>query len=186
MASKKNILSIVLIILMALNIVALGSLFFWHRSCDRKPVTEQEVRRHHRGEFLKKELNLSDEQSKMMDQLALRHRDTIRFWADRMREKRAQLTLEMMKPQPQDTVINHIADEIGDIYGTLRKLNVQHYREMKSVCKGSEQIAKLDTLFKGIFCCDDAMPGRRDHNKHQGCAAPCAKEPTGCSAPARQ
>jgi hypothetical protein len=166
MATKKNLLTIILVVLIAINIAALATLFFWHHHGD---ATEDRSERHKRmgDDFLKKELNLSDEQTKQMDQLKLAHRDTLALMAGKMREKRNFLTLEMMKTTPNDSLMNATCDEIGVIYATIRKLNIVHYREMKNLCN-DEQKKKLDTVFKGIFSCDETMLCRFEKMKSQG------------------
>lgn len=190
MGTKKNWLTILLIILLTLNIGALTVIFFCNKSaivCNR-PQTEK---KHHRmaGEYLKTELNLTDAQSKQMDQLKVAHCDTLGHWVEKMREKRNFLTTEMMKSVPNDSLLNKTCDEIGDIYANIRKLNIQHYRNMKSICN-DEQKKKLDTVYKGIFYCDDPMLDRFgkkhgscgiQHNaKHEGCGMQEGAQHEGC------
>jgi hypothetical protein len=180
MANKKNALTIVLIVLIIINTAALTTLFIWHR-----PFEIRIEREFHHGkrskEFLKQELNLSDEQSKKMDELKVAHRDTLGFWAEKMREKRNFLTMEMMKTTPNDSLLNATCDEIGVIYATIRKLNIVHYKQVKALCN-DEQKRKLDTLFKGIFSCDDNMMGRGGKMMHQSCGPNDPMESQGCGA----
>ena len=180
MATKKNLLTIILVILISLNIAALAAIFFWHTG-QVKVVRHTEIRHHKMaGDFLKDELNLTDEQNLQMDKLKVSHRDTLGFWAASMREKRNFLTMEMMKSEPNDSLLNATCDEIGVIYATIRKLNIVHYRDMKSMCN-DEQRKRLDTVFKGIFCCDDAMLGRFDKMKNGGCGMKPHARQEGCA-----
>lgn len=176
--SKKNLLVIILIVLIIINVVALATFFFWpHHRFDSKDIACKRDKQP--SEFLKKELNLNDAQSIKMDQLRKEHLDTLGFWADKMREKRNLLTTEMMKTAPDSTLLFSTCDEIGDIYAAIRKLNVLHYWQMKNVCDSKQQ-KKLDTVFKGIFCCEDRMMGRFGTQDFKG-ACPKNKENDGCS-----
>jgi hypothetical protein len=189
MANKKNLLTIILVVLIVVNIAALTAIFFFHRPFEQRQDHEG---RHHRmaDDFLKKELNLSETQTKQMDQLKAAHKDTLTFWANQMRERRDFLTMEMMKTSPDDSVLNAACDEIGVIYATIRKLNIVHYREMKALCN-DEQKKKLDTVFKSIFCGDEPMlcrfhkdkgPGCGMHKegKHEGCGMDKEEKHEGC------
>ncbi len=167
MATKKNLLTIILVVLIVINLAALVAMFCWHRPFDGRENRDM----HHRrmaDDFLKKELNLTDAQTKQMDALKKTHRDTLSVWANLMREKRNLLTTEMMKTTPNDSLLNATCDEIGVIYSTIRKLNIVHYREMKALCN-DEQKKKLDTVFKGIFCGDEPMLCRFEKGKGKGC-----------------
>lgn len=178
MAPKKNLLTIILVVLIVVNIAALTAIFFFHRPFDER---QDKDRRHHRmaEDFLKTELNLTEEQSKQMDQLKATHKDTLSFWANKMRERRDFLTMEMMKTTPVDSVLNAACDEIGVIYANIRKLNIVHYREMKAICN-DEQKMKLDTVFKGIFCGDEPMLCRFHKDKGNGCGTPNDGKHKGC------
>lgn len=193
MSNKKNLLTIILVILIILNIGVLITIFVWNKNSTKMPF-HTEMRHHKKiaGEFLKEELGLSEAQDKEMDKLRVAHRDSLTFWVEKMREKRNFLTMEMMKTTPDDSLLNATCDEIGDLYATIRKLNVQHYRSMKNLCN-DEQKKKLDTLYKGIFCCEDPMYERfgRKHmgcgmpeneNKHAGCGMPEGQQHEGCPA----
>lgn len=174
--SKKNALTIVLVVLIVLNVAALATFIFWPGHLNRMDGKARHERRDP-GEFLKSELSLSEEQSAQMDKLKKQHRDTLSVWAEKMRAQRNLLSMEMMKSSPDSALVNATSDTIGDIYAVIRKLNVIHYWEMKKICN-DEQKKKLDTIFKGIFCCDDAMYGRFNKFSSHG----CMKDKQGCGA----
>lgn len=175
--SKKNVwLTIVLAVLILVNVAALITIYVWHPQMDKKH-DKMGCDKQHPREILKKELNLSEEQSLQFDGLRKEHKDSVSSLAGRMREKRNMITTEMMKTLPDSAVLFAACDEIGDLYASIRRLNILHYWKMKALCN-EEQKKKLDTLFKDIFCCDEKMLGRfnKDHKggcnpegPHQGC-----------------
>jgi Spy/CpxP family protein refolding chaperone len=176
--TKKNLLTTVLVVLIIINIVALGTFFFWpHHPFDKRDAGN--CKQHNPGDFLKKELNLTADQEKKMNEMRITHSDTLSVLAKMMQEKRKLLSGEMMKTNPDSTLLFKTCDEIGDIYAAIRKLNVIHYWQMKSICDTDQQ-KKLDSVFKGIFCCDETMLGRFGKHEHGGSQCMKDKEHKGC------
>jgi hypothetical protein len=174
--TRKNIITALIIILLVINVVTLATFIFrphfvFHR--ENKCCPQRDNPR----EFLKKELNLSEEQSAKFEQMRKAHSDTLSVLAHEMRGKRNIITTEMMKVKPDSSLLFTTADEIGDIYAAIRKLNILHYWELKSLCNETQK-QKLDTVFKGVFCCDEGMfrcfsPRSEKkgcmREKHEGC-----------------
>jgi Spy/CpxP family protein refolding chaperone len=165
--TKKGLLTTILVVLIVINLGALAGFFFWpgHRYNNHPKDCENKC---NPREFLKKELGLSEAQGQQMDALRESHRDTLSFWADKMQQKRNQLSLEMMKETPDTAALFASCDEIGAIYSTIRKLNIYHYWEMKKICN-VEQKKKLDTVFKHMFCCGDGMFDKFKKFQKHGC-----------------
>jgi Spy/CpxP family protein refolding chaperone len=174
--TRKNIITALVIILIVINVVTLATFIFrphfvFHR--ENKCNTECDNPR----DFLKKELNLTEEQSAKFEQMRKAHSDTLSVLAREMHKKRNELTMEMMKVKPDTLLLFNTTDEIGDIYAAIRKLNIIHYWELKSLCNDTQK-QKLDSVFKGVFCCDEGMfkcyGPRSEKNecmreKHKGC-----------------
>ena len=165
--TKKTALTIVLIVLIVMNIAALATFILWPHFRP-SPYSKDCTERPHHGDMMKKELNLTEEQGQKMQLLKQHHVDTVAFWTLQLREKRRFLTDEMMKPHPDSNLIFKTSEEIGDIYGTIRTLNVYHYWEMRQICTGDQQ-KKLDSIFRNLFCCDEGMFDRFDKNPHHKC-----------------
>ncbi len=173
--SHQKWLTIVLIVLIAVNVAALVHFFFFSSSCMTDRPKDKD--RHYRaGDYIRQELGLSDEQNEKMETLRRTHSDTILLTAGKMREKRNFLSMEMMKEHPDTLLLFQTCDEIGDLYAEIRKLNVIHYWKMKQICDPGQK-KKLDTLFKGVFCCDDPLSGKYKKHKKHGCNTTHAGHP---------
>lgn len=156
--TRKNILTAVIIALFVINIAAL--LTFVLRPAFLFPEREYSCKpRCKPGDFFKKELNLTDAQSVKFNHLRDGHADTIHALANRMREIRHSISDEMMKPAPDTVMIMSRSDELGQIYSSIRKLNVFHYWQLKALCQ-DEQKQRLDSIFGRLFCCNDGVSPR--------------------------
>lgn len=166
---KRNVLNILLIIVLIVNIITLITLitrphfkFFIeyekHFPENRRP-----------GDFICNELNLDSSQTIRFGELKFQHHDTLQKLAAQMKNTRQMLITEMMKESPHDSLLFSLADETGRLHASIKKINIIHYLNIRKICN-NEQKVKLDSIFKGIFCCQDKMYGHhRPKPKHGKC-----------------
>jgi hypothetical protein len=166
--TRKNILAALIIILLVINGVTLATFIFRPGFIFHRDNRECRVQRCP-ADFFREELGLSEEQFQKFDKIRRQHMDTINVLAGQMKAKRILLSAEMMKAAPDSALIFKTTDELGVIYSAIHKINLLHYWHLRSMCS-DEQKQKLDSIYKGMFCCKEGMAGPcRDGSGPPGC-----------------
>jgi len=140
--------------LVLLNLILLSVLFF--------------LRPRHGGhgrmnpnDFLKKELNLSDEQAVKFKELRKAHFEKSKEEWKAIRTLKNEMLDAVSAESPETLKANMIADQIGIKEGNKEKLLVQHYLELQAECT-PEQRQKLERVFK------KAMSKRKFRKRKRG------------------
>lgn len=143
--------------LVLLNLILLSVLFFL------RPQHERGEKRNP-NDFLKKELNLTDDQAVKFKELRKAH-----FQKSREEWKAIQTLknemLDAVSAESRDTSkANMIADQIGIKEANKEKLLVQHYLELQAECT-PEQRQQLERVFKKAMSRRKFRKGKRDKKK---------------------
>ena len=95
------------------------------------------------NEFLRKELDFTDEQYKLINELdkdvLRRHQTVLKLLCQR----RYQMLNELAKPNPSTEELNKIATSVGHLHKALKTQTARHLLNIKKVCT-PEQSKKLE------------------------------------------
>ena len=144
--------------LVLLNLILLSVLFF--------------LRPRHGGggmnpnDFLKKELNLSDDQAVKFKELRKAHFQKSKEEWKAIRDLKNEMLDAVSAESPDTLKANMIADQIGIKEANKEKLLVQHYLELQAECT-PEQRQKLERVFKKAMSRSKFRKGRRGKKKEK-------------------
>ena len=174
--TKRNLLIGIIILLLVINISALVSLFYHSRVNIKKQTDiykiEQETRMRGMHQFIRDELNLTDEQFSQFQEINSKNMQESHKIAIDLNELRIEMMNELAKKNPNQNKLDFIASEIGNLHYELKKLTIKHFLELKEVCNKEQQDKLLNIFMKVI---NDDRPNRhpmnnnykdRQHNRH--------------------
>ena len=145
--------------LVLLNLILLSVLFFL------KP-RHGEGDRPNPNEFLKKELNLSDDQVVKFKELRKAHFKKSKEEWKAIRTLKNEMLDAVSAESPDTLKANMIADQIGIKEANKEKLLVQHYLKLQAECT-PEQRQKLERVFKKAMSRNKFRKGRREKKKKE-------------------
>jgi len=134
-----------IVILVLLNLFTLGTL--WMKQFMPPPLlvdTELEKPRDVQ-KFLKKELNLDDNQIEKFEESRREHFEQTREIHEDIQRLKREMVSELFNSEPDTAKMNALAHEIGQKQIKLEKLFSSHFLGLKSVC-GVDQRHKLRGL----------------------------------------
>lgn len=140
MEKKQQTIKWLNIFLLIINISAFATFLYMNQSQD---TNTSDV--YSSDEYLKDELNLSDDQYKQiieMDQKVFRNYQVL---IDIQCETNFQLIKELSSENPSDEELKRLADKIGKYHSAVKRQTVNHFQNIKSVCN-EEQKLLLDNL----------------------------------------
>jgi Spy/CpxP family protein refolding chaperone len=156
--SKNKLLFWAVIILAVLNFALLGTFWYTHSFRYKPPnfpmSQNMGPERFHFKEFIKNELNLSDDQMKQYQDMLDDHFKKSRDIMEQIHNQRKALFDEVFSQNPDSNKINNITGEIGKLQADFEKASVAHFEQVKTLIK-PDQYDKL----KGIL--DEVMINQR-------------------------
>jgi len=189
--TKKQLIIGALIFLFVINLAALGTIIYqnykyqrpgrdffldnerneqFHRNRDwrnsRRPGMKQEHPRRQGFDFyMRRKMDLSDEQFDTFRELKRENARRIRKIVDSLQVKRSEMKVELAKPEPDEEKLRQIASEIGHLHKELKLSTIDHFMTMKKVLN-PEQMEHFNEMIQ-------KMPGnnrhmdseRRDHRR---------------------
>jgi hypothetical protein len=158
--SKNKSLAWILIILLLFNLAAIGTIIY--KMYLPKPLSEQDGCRHSGDrkehhcmkDLFKDELKLDAKQSQQFDIARVAYFDSLNSIHKLMSQKKLEIMNDMVKPQPDTSLLTKETQELGHMFIKARKLFVSHYFELSKICN-DQQRKKLDSLFTDVICCQD-------------------------------
>ncbi|HOY31853.1 MAG TPA: periplasmic heavy metal sensor [Bacteroidales bacterium] len=114
-------------------------------------------------EFLESELHLTPAQAGEFRQLKKSHHDSITALHRIMKEKRAIISDNMIRPEPDTALIYTTTEELGALFARTRRLYIQHYFDLRNVCNPAQQ-EKLSRIYSRIFCGEEGCMKPPDSN----------------------
>jgi hypothetical protein len=169
--NKKRILIGVLIVLIIMNLASLGT-FSYHKY-KNKPRFQKELekrepnkqKQHERVKyFVKKELQLSDEQFKDYCQLKdLNLKNSGEMW-DKLTNLREATILEITKENTDTARLIQLSDSIGFYHKKMQLEMNRHFLSVKKTLK-PEQITKFNEMILNMENGDWRRHGRNPENK---------------------
>lgn len=145
--------------LVLLNLILLSILFFLRPQ-------HGERKRPNPNDFLKKELNLTDDQAVKFTELRKAHFQKTREELKEIRTLKNEILDAISAESPDTLKANMIADQIGIKEANREKLLVQHYLELQAECS-PEQRQKLERVFKKAMSRRKFRKGKREKMKRK-------------------
>lgn len=145
-AQKKFLLSMVAV-LTVLNIVCIG-VFLWKDFSHRPPQPPPHHFRDVAG-ILKRELQLSDEQSMKIDMLRSDFFEREKVVLSILRSQRDSMNMEMFNKNTNHEVVQALARRVADNEYTMEMLRYEQAQQLKSVCT-PQQLEKFEELMLEI------------------------------------
>jgi Spy/CpxP family protein refolding chaperone len=142
---KKNLVILFLALLIIVNIAALAT-FAYHRFHPKGPFHPMD-RPDTPERFVRRELDLNEEQAKEFEAQAKKFQEEIEPIRDSLEAKRSDLMNEIMAKEPSMDKLNQLSEEIGALDVRLQKKTIMHMLEGKAFLT-PEQQKKFFSLFK--------------------------------------
>jgi Spy/CpxP family protein refolding chaperone len=140
--------------LVLLNLILLSVLFFLRPQHERGERMKP-------NDFLKKELNLSDDQAVKFKELRKAHFQKSREERKAIRILKNEMLDAVSAESPDTLKANLIANQIGIKEANKEKLLVQHYLKLQAECT-PEQRQKLERVFKRGMSQRKLRKGKRE------------------------
>lgn len=145
-AQKKFLVSTV-VVLTVLNIISIG-VFVWKDFSHRPPPLPPHHFRDVSG-ILKRELQLSDEQSMKIDMLRSDFFEREKAVLSVLRSQRDSMNMEMFNKNTNHDLVQSFARRIADNEYAMEMLRYEQAQQLKSVCT-PEQLEKFEALMVEI------------------------------------
>ncbi|MEI7484418.1 MAG: periplasmic heavy metal sensor [Ignavibacteriota bacterium] len=150
--SQKKLLVRIIVLLVALNLISIG-IFLW-KEFSRKPplhppVQTQDNDKEDLTPILKRELNLTEEQSEKMKEVRSNYPKKEKAIREILNKERDSLNAEAFKKNPDEELIKSLARRISDSEYQVELLRYEQAKELKAICT-PEQREKFEDLVKEI------------------------------------
>jgi Spy/CpxP family protein refolding chaperone len=144
--SKQRLIGWVIVLLVLLNMISLGTLWFFQI---RKPSSSQELGPDPVRHFLEQELDLTAEQAQEFEALRREHLELSKAINDEANNLKRALMNEVFAASPDAAKGAQLAEQIGEKRTELEQLRFQHFLALKSLCQ-PEQVELLQALIHEI------------------------------------
>jgi hypothetical protein len=163
---KIRFIIITILVITLINVVALALVLRFSFHEHRKEKETYSNAHANKGfDFLKEKLQLTPAQETFFKQ----ERDSFfasgRLIFDALENKRLQMIAEIKKENPDTAILYHIAKEMGDEHGKLKKRVVDHFLKLRSYCT-PDQITRLDSMYSFMIRTDS--PWRKKSQEGDG------------------
>jgi len=144
----------IIVILLATNL-SMGITFLYHKQQDKKAAKKTEeaaidVPTEQRTRFFREQLNLTPEQVNQFRELNRDYNRTAWEITHQLESLRAEMVEEMGKPEPVQQRLDEITEEIGELHTRLKKVTIDYYTGMKTVCNNNQK-EKLNEIFRSML-----------------------------------
>ncbi len=137
----KRRINILVAVLLVLNAVTLGALWYLYIDDDDQANT-QDKRRRHIEDFMKKRMDFNEEQSKKLLALREEHFREKKIIMDSVRLLKRELVEEIMKNRTDSVAIQRITSTIAALLADNEENFTMHFIKVKEICT-PEQRTKL-------------------------------------------
>jgi Spy/CpxP family protein refolding chaperone len=170
--SKNKILGWLILIGLIINIVAISTILYKRNSFVRDNY-EKDFQPHPSPiEFIKKELNLTEEQAAKFAIIKEESKKEAKVIFDSLRIKRSDLMAILAHDNPDIQSINTISNEIVVLQSKLLQHSIKQYLELKKILTKEQQL-KFIEIYKDIFGCENMKHRRGGRGKHHGGGESC-------------
>jgi hypothetical protein len=135
------------IFLLIINLSAFGTILFMNSG---KASTDSQVSQVRSDQFLKQELNLSDEQYRTLVRLDGDVNRAYQLLLDKQCEFNFAMLEELSSVNPSQSKLDSIANRYGNYQTLLKKQTIRHFMNVRSVCN-DEQMVLLHNLLQSMM-----------------------------------
>ncbi len=161
-AAKKNrLLFWLLLFLIAINLSALVSFFFF---VQQKPVMDCNVNPDRKCNLFKQELKLSEAQMIRVEEINSRYRNVSEPLVAAIREKRDKIMHELENETPDTLLLSSYAMELSLLQNQMQKENISQYLALKKICN-PDQLQRLSGLYRDLYGCP--MKGKKMQHRYR-------------------
>lgn len=139
------------IFLLIINLSAFATLLFMNSGAASVVSQGSQVRS---DQFLKQELNLSDDQFHTLVKLDGDVNRSYQLLLDKQCEFNFEMLEELSSVNPSRSKLDSIADRYGRYQTLLKRQTIRHFMNVRSVCS-DEQILLLDNLLQSMMELDE-------------------------------
>lgn len=166
--SKYKILIWLVIILFALNISTVASLYFHSKRSERPQIGNEKVQIDGQAESgarqFRDKLNLNVDQMLHFRDINREYNRTANQVTQQLERLRIDMVSELGKINSDSDRIREINREFGQLHEQLKNLTADYYLQMKALCN-EEQQQKLYDLFSNMVKTDDPAPARQGRRR---------------------
>ena len=158
--NKKNIVILIIAILLIINISTISTIIYLSYTKPPMPVTEIDRKPY---TMLKRELNLTEDQSTEFLQIGEAFRERNLEILKDMHENRIAIIDEMGRPEPDQEKLDSLADEVGYLHSQLKRNTINHFLDLKKVCT-PDQYLQLENKFRRMIMNEMSTKDRHERN----------------------
>jgi periplasmic protein CpxP/Spy len=147
--SKNRLLFWTLMFLVLVNLSALATYFLYPKKQTIVACSEGSM---NPGCALHAELDLNDEQRRMVDQINSDYQEVSRPISREIKDLRSAILDELASDNPDTLKLMQVSFEISSLQNHLHNENMKHYLELKKVCT-PEQARLLSNLYRDLYGC---------------------------------
>ncbi|MFP4526073.1 MAG: Spy/CpxP family protein refolding chaperone [Bacteroidales bacterium] len=172
--TKKQLLIGGLVLLVVINLAALGTVLYNNYQQKQNQSEEIGERRYpnktqsdsirhpkrgdHFGQFIKEKLNFDKNQYNEFSEIRRRNRQKQMSLHKKMQEKRNRMMEELASDQPNEDKLLEINDSITEIQSELNKVLINYFKEVREICN-PEQREEFNKLIRDMH--------ERRHKQHR-------------------
>lgn len=150
----------ILVFLVLINLSALATYFLFIRKTTGESVTGNNAKN---GITLKQELSLTPDQILKVTSINKTYNATGESIALAIKEKKADLLVELSKNSSDSNQIINLVDDIVKDQKKLQMANIKQFLDLKKVCT-PEQTQKLSRIYSELYGCENNTKGRGKGN----------------------
>ncbi len=160
---KNRLLTWALIVLIVVNLSALGSFFFFTRPAPPEADSFCQTGGQPCKTF-RDQLGLTEEQTGRVNTINDRYTAVAEPLAARIREARSEILTELDTVSPDTSRLQALVSEISRLQAEIQHENIRQYLALKEVCD-SGQAHRLSALYREMYGCP--MKGEAAAHRHR-------------------
>jgi len=172
--NNKSIWIWALVILVVMNIAALGTILY-NRQQSAIPLQgplnvqglDESAAMKYSGRYFRDNLGFRDEQMEEFVKINPGFRQQVQTINADLNRKRLEMLKEMSANNSDTAMLNQLSDSIGDLHASLKKVSYEYYLDIKNICD-EEQREKLELVFSEMFSGEETMAGQGRGRQGQG------------------
>jgi len=168
--TKRLIVISVIAFITILNLAALGTQLYHAYFKPRISNTVERVRQHRNRQFdgfhqrLVETLMLTPEQADSFRQITHETMEESKPHIIALNQLRRELLQELSAEDPDKEKVNKLAEEIGNVHASLKKISAAHYLRLREICS-PEQCRELLQIYDKMIPQGAPERGRKFHNR---------------------
>ncbi|MDT8394691.1 MAG: periplasmic heavy metal sensor [Bacteroidales bacterium] len=159
---KNRLLFWLLIFLIAVNLGALATYFFFPAKQQNLSCAGTDA---HPGCYYRNQLDLSDGQAVQVEQLSENYLKASGEMAEKIKSLRGEILNELSMDDPDSLRLDQLLTELINMQGQLQRENMKHYLTLKEICT-PEQALRLSRLYHELYGCP-MQQGNSMHNRQR-------------------